>query len=60
MDERLENTNFIHDIIDADLAAGVNDTVHTLSPRAERISSHRLGKGNFHQLYHGDEIQRSV
>ena len=32
MDERLENTNFIHDIIDADLAAGVNDTVHTRFP----------------------------
>ncbi|MBQ4121429.1 MAG: glutamine--tRNA ligase, partial [Clostridia bacterium] len=24
--------NFIHDIIDADLAAGVNDTVHTRFP----------------------------
>ncbi|MBQ7364174.1 MAG: glutamine--tRNA ligase/YqeY domain fusion protein [Clostridia bacterium] len=32
--EHLEeiNGNFIHDIIDADLAAGVNDTVHTRFP----------------------------
>lgn len=33
MDEKFETSgNFIHDIIDADLAAGVNDTVHTRFP----------------------------
>lgn len=32
MEDLLENSNFIHDIIDADLAEGVNDTVHTRFP----------------------------
>lgn len=33
MDEKFETSgNFIHDIIDADLAAGVTDTVHTRFP----------------------------
>ena len=30
--EEVVNSNFIHDIIDAELAAGVNDTVHTRFP----------------------------
>ncbi len=32
MEESPKLSNFIHDIIDADLAAGVNDTVHTRFP----------------------------
>ena len=32
MEETPKLSNFIHDIIDADLAAGVNDTVHTRFP----------------------------
>lgn len=43
--------NFIHDIIDEDLRENPNLKIHTRFPaRAQRISSHRVGKGYTHKL----------
>ena len=41
MDDK--TSNFIHDIIDADLAKTRNEDSHPLPARAQRVSAYRLG-----------------
>ena len=58
----MENVNnFLTEIIDEDIAAGLTEKIHTRFPaRAERLPAHRLGQGDLHQLVDREKIQRPV
>lgn len=63
-DEKILDTenvsNFIHDIIDSDLAEGRVKEIHPFSTGTKRLPAHRFGKSHLDQLRYRTEIPRSV